>query len=55
MPDLRRGGYSMGMPETIRRWTREEVLALPDDGNRYELVDGELLISPSPRAVSEEE
>lgn len=41
----------MGMPETIRRWTREEVLALPDDGNRYELVDGELLVSPSPRAL----
>jgi Uma2 family endonuclease len=41
-----------------RRWTREEVLALPDDGNRYELVDGELLVSPSPtcdhqRAVRE--
>lgn len=32
-----------------RVWTREEVLALPDDGNRYELVDGELLVTPSPR------
>jgi Uma2 family endonuclease len=32
-----------------RRWTREEVLALPDDGNRYELVDGELFVSPTPR------
>ncbi len=32
----------------MRRWTREEVLALPDDGKRYELVDGELLVSPSP-------
>jgi Uma2 family endonuclease len=32
-----------------RVWTREEVLALPDDGNRYELVDGILLVSPSPR------
>lgn len=41
----------MGMPETLRRWTREEVLALPDDGNRYELIDGELLVSPSPRVI----
>lgn len=39
----------MGMPDLVRIWTREEVLALPDDGNRYELVDGELLVSPSPR------
>lgn len=34
-----------------RVWTRDEVLALPDDGFRYELVDGELLVSPSPRAL----
>ena len=39
----------MGMPDLAKRWTRAEVLALPDDGNRYELVDGELLLSPSPR------
>ncbi len=41
----------MVMPDLVRRWTREEVLALPDDGNRYELVDGELLVSPSPRPI----
>ncbi len=41
----------MGMPDVVRRWTREEVLALPDDGNRYELIDGELLVSPSPRLI----
>ncbi len=41
----------MGMPDVVKSWTREEVLALPDDGNRYELVDGELLVSPSPRAL----
>jgi len=39
----------MGMPDVLRSWTREEVLALPDDGNRYELIEGELLVSPSPR------
>ena len=38
----------MVMPNLGQVWTREEVLALPDDGNRYELVDGELLVSPSP-------
>lgn len=38
----------MGMPQAARVWTREEVLALPDDGKRYELIDGELLVSPSP-------
>ena len=37
----------MGMPDTIR-WTRDQVLNLPADGNRYELVDGELLVSPAP-------
>lgn len=41
----------MGMPALARTWTREEVLALPDDGNRYELVDGELLVTPSPRPL----
>jgi Uma2 family endonuclease len=30
-------------------YTAEMVRALPDDGNRYELVDGELLVSPAPR------
>jgi len=32
-------------------WTRAEVLALPEDGRRHELVDGELLVSPSPRPL----
>lgn len=36
------------MPTPQKEWTLEEVHALPDDGNRYELVDGELLVSPSP-------
>jgi Uma2 family endonuclease len=41
----------MPAPDLARRWTREEVLALPDDGNRYELVDGELLVTPGPRPL----
>jgi Uma2 family endonuclease len=36
------------MPGSLApRWTREQVLALPDDGNRYELFDGELLVTPA--------
>jgi len=38
----------MGMPDTARRYTVDEVLAFPNDGNRYELVDGELLVTPAP-------
>ena len=38
----------MAMPATIRRWTKELVQSLPNDGNRYELVAGELLVTPAP-------
>jgi Uma2 family endonuclease len=30
-------------------WTAEMVRALPEDGNRYEVVYGELLVTPAPR------
>jgi Uma2 family endonuclease len=39
------------MPDTARRYTVDEVLAFPADGNRYELVDGELLVTPAPRST----
>ena len=38
----------MGMPQTVDVWTAEMVRTLPDDGKRYECVDGELLMSPAP-------
>ena len=38
----------MHMPQLERQWTVDDVLALPDDGNRYELIDGELFVSPAP-------
>ena len=38
----------MVMPTTTGRYTVEEVLAFPPDGNRYELVGGELLVTPAP-------
>jgi Uma2 family endonuclease len=31
-----------------RRWTLDEVHALPDDGNKYELIHGDLLVTPAP-------
>ncbi len=37
------------LPDRSRRdWTVDEVRALPDDGNRYEVIDGELLVTPAP-------
>jgi Uma2 family endonuclease len=39
----------MHMPVTQRHWTTAAVRALPDDGNRYELIGGELLVTPAPR------
>jgi len=38
---------TMGMPETAR-YTVQEVLRFPEDGKRYELIQGELLVSPAP-------
>ena len=32
----------------LSSWTVEMVRALPDDGNRYEVVGGELLVTPAP-------
>jgi len=52
----RRAEQTMGMPATRqRRWTRAEVLDLiernPLQTPLYEVVDGELLVSPSPRPI----
>ena len=41
----------MGMPHAAEPWTADRVRALPDDGRRYELIDGELVVTPSPRGV----
>lgn len=35
-------------------WTAAEVRELPDDGKRYECVDGELLVTPSPRSLHQD-
>jgi len=38
----------MGMPAQDTYWTLDMVRALPEDGNRYEVLDGTLLVSPAP-------
>jgi Uma2 family endonuclease len=40
----------MGMAAPVY-YTADMVRALPDDGNRYETVHGELLVTPSPRPL----
>jgi Uma2 family endonuclease len=40
----------MGMAVPLY-YTAEMVRQLPDDGHRYEVVHGELLVTPSPRAL----
>jgi Uma2 family endonuclease len=36
----------MHMSTKTRPWTRTDLARLPDDGNRYEVLDGELLVTP---------
>ena len=38
----------MSMPTLRRQWTVEDLEDLPEDGNRYEIIDGELFVTPSP-------
>lgn len=35
----------------VRGWTYEEFARLPDDGNRYEVIAGELYVTPSPTSI----
>jgi Uma2 family endonuclease len=36
----------MHMVTTTHRWARADLGRLPDDGNRYEVLDGELFVTP---------
>lgn len=38
----------MAMPAARTEWTVDMLDELPDDGQRYELIDGELFVTPSP-------
>jgi Uma2 family endonuclease len=43
----------MVMAQTTAAWTLEDLHRLPDDGNKYELVDGELFVTPAPSPTHE--
>ncbi|HKS06837.1 MAG TPA: Uma2 family endonuclease [Gemmatimonadaceae bacterium] len=36
------------MATNVRYWTRDDLEHLPDDGNRYEVLNGALLVTPPP-------
>jgi len=41
----------MGMPAVHTDWTVDMLDALPDDGQRYEIIDGALYVTPAPSDV----
>lgn len=40
----------MSAPSAARRYIVDDLYTFPDDGNRYEIVHGELLVTPAPRS-----
>ncbi len=36
-----------------KRWTLDELHSLPDDGNKYEVIRGELFVTPAPTGQHE--
>ncbi len=38
----------MAVTTTQKRWTAAELRAIPEDRNRYEIINGELLVTPAP-------
>src|SRR5258706_7395558 len=44
---------AMPLPIEVPRYTIEDLESFPDDGNRYELLDGVLLVSPAPLPAHE--
>lgn len=47
LPEAAEEGDSMGVA-TSARWTVERLATLPDDGKRYEIIDGELYVTAAP-------
>jgi len=51
LPPTRRAEHTMGMPAQAKQWTGDQVRVLIDETRpwpRYELIDGELLVTPGP-------
>jgi len=44
----------MASRSVAERWTYDEFARLPDDGNRYEVIAGELYVTPAPRSAHQE-
>jgi Uma2 family endonuclease len=44
----------MSTQPAVRRWTYAEFARLPDDGNRYEVIAGELYMTPAPHHFHQE-
>ena len=43
----------MHMAHATKAWTLDQMHRLPDDGNKYELIDGELFVTPAPSPAHE--
>lgn len=41
----------MGMSLSHTDWNADMLNDLPDDGNRYEVIDGELFVTPAPTVI----
>src|SRR5437763_13052458 len=50
-PREERKSVAMSMP--AKAWTLEEVHRLPDDGNKYEVIRGDLFVTPPPSVEHE--
>ena len=44
----------MHMPGLERHWTVDDLQDLPDDGQRYEVIDGEMFVTPAPSLTHQE-
>lgn len=44
----------MAMPATRADWTVEMLDALPEDGQRYEIIDGALFVTPAPGVMHQD-